>query len=128
MMPLFAVLFLLFFILIFGTVMLLIPPLLAKAGIGHKKAPSQVKSETYECGLPEQVSPHSRIPVKFYLTAILFILFDVEIIFMYPWAAVFTEFVKAGNGVYILSVMGLFIFIFIYGLFWEIKSNALEWE
>jgi NADH-quinone oxidoreductase subunit A len=128
MMPLFAVLFLLAFILIFGVILLLVSPGLAKLGYGHKQVYHKIKSETYECGLPEQLSGHSKIPVKFYLTAILFILFDIEIIFMYPWAATFIDFVKAGHGVYILSVMGFFLLIFIYGLFWEIKSKALEWE
>ncbi len=128
MMPLFAALFLFAFVAVFGTVLLLVPPLLAKAGVGHKRVPSKVKSETYECGLPEQLSGHSKVSVKFYLTAILFILFDIEIIFMYPWAVSFQEFLKQGQGVYILSVMGVFLLIFIYGLFWEIKSKALEWE
>lgn len=127
-MPLFAVLFLFIFILIFGAVLLLIPTLLAKAGIGQKATSTKVKSETYECGLPEQITGHSKISVKFYLTAILFILFDIEIIFMYPWAVSFQEFVKSGNGTYALVVMGVFLLIFIYGLVWEIKSKALEWE
>lgn len=127
-MPLFAVLFLFVFILLFGTVLLLIPPLLAKAGIGQKRKDSKVKSEAYECGLPEQTTGQSKISVKFYLTAILFILFDIEIIFMYPWAVSFQEFVKNGSGTYILIVMGIFLLLFIYGLIWEIKSKALEWE
>ncbi|MCB0350158.1 MAG: NADH-quinone oxidoreductase subunit A [Bdellovibrionales bacterium] len=127
-MPLFAVLFLLVFILIFGTVLLLVTPLLAKVGLGQKPKASAVKSETYECGLPEQVTGNSKISVKFYLTAILFILFDIEIIFMYPWATAFVDFVKDGHGLYILGTMGFFLLIFIYGLFWEIKSKALEWE
>lgn len=128
MTPLFAALFLFVFILLFGAILLLVPPLLAKSGLGQKKIPNKVKSETYECGLPEQLTGHSKISVKFYLTAILFILFDIEIIFMYPWAVTFIDFVKEGNGLYILGVMGLFLLVFIYGLFWEIKSKALEWE
>jgi NADH-quinone oxidoreductase subunit A len=128
MMPLFAALFLFAFVLAFGSILLLVPPLLAKLGLAHKPVYSAVKSETYECGLPEQVTGHSKIPVKFYLTAILFILFDIEIIFMYPWAASFLEFVDQGHGLYILGVMGVFLLVFIYGLFWEIKSKALEWE
>ncbi len=128
MMPLFAVLFLFAFIILFGFVLLMVPPLLAKIGISQKRKFSKVKSETYECGLPEQLSGHSKVSVKFYLTAILFILFDIEIIFMYPWAATFIDFVKAGQGAYILGTMGFFLLIFIYGLFWEIKSKALEWE
>jgi NADH-quinone oxidoreductase subunit A len=127
-MPLFAALFLFVFVAVFGAVLLLVPPLLAKLGIGHKQVHSKVKSETYECGLPEQLTGHSKISVKFYLTAILFILFDIEIIFMYPWAVSFLDFVKSGDGLYAFSVMGIFLLIFIYGLFWEIKSKALEWE
>lgn len=127
-MPLFTALFLFIFIIVFGAILLMVPSLLAKLGWSHKKTKSIVKSETYECGLPEQVTGHSKVPVKFYLTAILFILFDIEIIFMYPWAATFIDFVKEGHGLYILSVMGIFLLVFIYGLFWEIKSKALEWE
>jgi NADH-quinone oxidoreductase subunit A len=128
MTPLFTVLALFIFILLFGTVLILVPPLLAKIGVGHKAVPSQVKSETYECGLPEQLTGHSKLPVKFYLTAILFILFDIEIIFMYPWAVALSDFIAAGSGPYILGAMGVFLAVFIYGLVWEIKSNALEWE
>lgn len=128
MTPLFAALFLFVFVLVFGAVLLLVPPLLAKVNVGHKPIVNAVKSETYECGLPEQLTGHSKVPIKFYLTAILFILFDIEIIFMYPWAVAFVDFVKKGDGVYILGAMGFFLLIFIYGLFWEIKSKALEWE
>lgn len=127
-MPLFAALFLFVFILIFGGVLLLVPPLLAKAGVGQKAVTTKVKSETYECGLPEQITGQSKVSIKYYLTAILFILFDIEIIFMYPWAVSFQDFVSKGDGVYMLSVMGIFLLVFIYGLVWEIKSKALEWE
>jgi NADH-quinone oxidoreductase subunit A len=96
--------------------------------LGPKLKQSKVKLEAYECGLPEQASGNTKVPVKFYLTAILFILFDIEIIFMYPWAVAFLDFVRTGAGLYILEVMGVFMLIFIYGLFWEIKSNALDWE
>ncbi len=92
------------------------------------KVKSTVKDSTYECGLDVQTTGHTQIPVKFYLTAILFILFDIEIIFMYPWAVTYLDFVDNGAGLYILGVMGAFLFIFIFGLFWEIKSRALEWD
>ncbi len=123
MMPLFAALALFFFVLIFGLFLVWVSGLL-----GPRLKQSAVKLEAYECGLPSQETGNTKIPVKFYLTAILFILFDIEIIFMYPWAVSFIEFVKAGAGLYILGVMGVFLTVFIYGLFWEIKSNALEWE
>ncbi len=122
-MPLFAALVLLLFVIIFGSVLLLVAGLLSS-----RAKPSKVKSEAYECGLPEQVTGNTKIPVKFYLTAILFILFDIEIIFMYPWAVSFRDFASRGAGPYIAGVMGVFLLIFIFGLFWEIKSHALEWE
>ncbi len=123
MMPLFAALVLLLFVIIFGSVLLLVAGLLSS-----RAKPSKVKSEAYECGLPEQVTGNTKIPVKFYLTAILFMLFDIDIIFMYPWAVSFRDFASRGAGPYIAGVMGVFLLIFIFGLFWEIKSHALEWE
>lgn len=128
MTPLYAALGLFAFVFVFGVILILVPPLLAKIGIAQKPVPNAVKSETYECGLPEQRSGSSKIPVKFYLTAILFILFDIEIIFMYPWALTFNDFVGQGEGLYIFGAMAFFLLVFIYGLVWEIKSKALEWE
>ena len=84
--------------------------------------------EIYECGIPEQEKKDTKISVKFYLTAILFILFDIEIIFMYPWAVHFKEFIAAGAGPFVFISMAVFLAIFIFGLWWEIKSKALEWD
>jgi NADH-quinone oxidoreductase subunit A len=123
MTPIFAALALFIFVVLFGMLIVFLGSL-----FGPKNKGSKVKSETYECGLPEQLTGHTKIPVKFYLTAILFILFDIEIIFMYPWAVSLIDGTEAGAGVYMLAVMGVFLAIFIYGLFWEIKSRALEWE
>lgn len=96
--------------------------------VGPKPKYSEAKDSTYECGLPAQESGNSKISVKFYLTAILFILFDIEIIFMYPWAIAYGDFIAEGQGLYIFGAMGIFLLIFIFGLIWEIKSKALEWE
>ena len=123
MMSLVGVLVLFAFVLLFGAGLLA-----AVALLGPKPNDDEVKNQTYECGLPEQLTGHSKIPIKFYLTAILFILFDIEIIFMYPWAISMGDFMDAGHTTYILGAMGFFLLIFIFGLFWEIKSNALEWE
>jgi NADH-quinone oxidoreductase subunit A len=123
MTPLFAVLALFVFVLLFGCALIWVASL-----FGPKLPDDPVKLAAYECGLPEQTTGHSKMPVKFYLTAILFILFDIEIIFMYPWAITFGDFIDAGAGLYLLGVMGIFILVFIYGLIWEIKSRALEWE
>lgn len=123
MIPLFAALALLVFVALFGIFL----EFVAKS-LGTRAPSTKIKSEAYECGLPEQVTGNTKMPVKFYLTAILFILFDIEIIFMYPWAVSFSDFLNRGAGMYIAGVMGFFLLIFVYGLFWEIKSRALEWE
>lgn len=84
--------------------------------------------EPYECGIPGQEKKDTKVSVKFYLTAILFILFDIEIIFMYPWAVTFKDSIVSGQGAFVLISMMIFIAIFIFGLFWEVKSKALEWD
>ena len=86
------------------------------------------KSRPYECGIKEEAKTNSRVPVQFYLTAILFILFDIEIIFLYPWAISFIDFIQKGEGLSVLLAMVLFLIIFIYGLFWEVSSKALKWN
>lgn len=123
-MPLGGVIFIITFITIFGCAMLL---LAKKLGIVAKRR-SSIKYEIYECGIPEIEKKDTKISVKFYLTAILFILFDIEIIFMYPWATSYRDFIQSGAGMYALISMGIFIAIFIFGLFWEVKSKALEWD
>lgn len=100
----------------------------ASAIFGPKRVLSKSKMMPYESGLPGQDTGDSKISVKFYLTAILFIMFDLEIVFMYPWALNFKDFIDQGLGLYVLGAMGIFVGLFIFGLIWEIKSKALEWE
>ena len=98
------------------------------AKAGPKPKQTDMKRDSYECGLEVQETGHSKIPVKFYLTAILFILFDIEIIFMYPWALYYNDAIADGVGLQIMLSMLVFLIIFIVGLFWEVKSKALEWD
>lgn len=123
MAELLPVLLLFVFVVIFGLAIVLVSSLL-----GPRTKQSKTKQTAYECGMEGEGAETTKVPIKFYLTAILFILFDIEIIFMYPWALSFSEFIEAGHGMYILSVMAVFLLVFIFGLFWEIKSKALEWE
>ena len=123
MSPLIAIIFMCTFVLLFGSALLFVASIL-----GPKPKYSSVKDSSYECGLEVQETGHSKIPIKFYLTAILFILFDIEIIFMYPWAVTYLDFINEGHGLYIFSTMAIFLLIFIVGLIWEIKAKALEWE
>ncbi|MCB0411164.1 MAG: NADH-quinone oxidoreductase subunit A [Bdellovibrionales bacterium] len=112
------------FVIIFG---LLIVGVASLLGPKIKKI-DPTKFEPYECGLKGEGAESTRIPVKYYLTAILFILFDIEIIFMYPWAISYGDFIADGKGIYIFAAMAIFLAVFIVGLFWEIKSKALEWD
>ncbi len=123
-MPLGGVIFITLFIAAFGVILIY----LARWTGGKAKKTSQAKFDIYECGIPVEEKKDTKISVKFYLTAILFILFDIEIIFMYPWAVNFRHFIKSGSGLLVFSSMGIFLIIFIYGLWWEIKSKALEWD
>lgn len=121
-MPLGGVLFIAVFVILFGCLLLFIS---SKTG---RRSYDPVKFESYECGIPVQEKKDTKISVKFYLTAILFIIFDIEIIFMYPWAVSFKEMINSGFGLFSLVSMMVFLILFIYGLFWEVKSKALEWD
>lgn len=85
--------------------------------------PTTRKTAPYESGMKPIGPAVRRLPVKFYLIAVLFILFDIEVIFFMPWAVVFRDL-----GFYGLAVMGLFFFILTVGLIYEWKKGALEWE
>ena len=80
------------------------------------------KDEPFECGERPIVSPHQRFSVKFYIVAMLFILFDVEAVFMYPWGALFTEL-----GWFGFVEMSTFIAILLVGLVYVWQKGALEW-
>lgn len=123
-MPLGGIIFITAVITLVGLLLLFV----ARKMGGRAVVTSVAKMEVYECGIPETEKKDTKISVKFYLTAILFILFDIEIIFMYPWAVNFRDFIKSGVGAYVFSSMLIFLGIFIYGLWWEIKSKALEWD
>lgn len=81
------------------------------------------KDKNFECGI-ESIG-NARIPfsVKYFLVAILFVLFDVEVIFMYPWAVNFREMGVAG-----FTKMGIFMFLLVVGFFYVMKKKGLEWE
>lgn len=130
-MPLGGVIFIIAFIAIFGTILIFLARFTGSfaAKRAHQSSRStEVKSEIYECGIEEIEKKDTKISVKFYLTAILFILFDIEIIFMYPWAVNFREFIATGAGTFVFVSMMIFLAVFIYGLWWEVKSKALEWD
>lgn len=85
--------------------------------------PSFRKNAPYESGMKPIGPAVRRIPIKFYLVAVLFIIFDIEVIFFMPWAVTMREL-----GVYGLIVMGVFTLILVVGFIYEWKKGALEWE
>jgi len=93
---------------------------------GQRAKGNYIKDKAYECGLPMEGKPHPKFAVKFYLTAMLFILFDIEVVFLIPWTFVYREFLA--NHIPILGPMAFFLFVLILGLFYEVRKGALEWE
>ncbi|MDG2168856.1 MAG: NADH-quinone oxidoreductase subunit A [Opitutales bacterium] len=87
---------------------------------------SRFKGTPYECGVPSEGITHTRFSVKFYVTAMLFILFDIEIVFLIPWAVIYRDFVS--QSIPILLPILFFFVVLIVGLFYEMKKGALEWE
>ena len=91
--------------------------------IGAKRSLTAVKAEAFECGNPPSGSAWGRFSVKFYLTAILFLVFDVEVVFLYPWAV---ELRKLGMFGFIEALV--FIAILLVGLIYAWQRGALDWD
>jgi len=87
----------------------------------HK--PSPAKAAPYECGITPERLPDERFPVKFYLIAMLFIIFDVEIVFFYPWAVIFRELRLFG-----LAEMGVFVGLLLVAYVYIWQRGGLDWE
>ena len=95
---------------------------------GARAKNTLVKSSSYECGIPASKDKSSRFPVQFFLTGILFIIFDIEIIFMYPFAVAYRNFLGSEQALGILLGMGIFLLLFLFGLWWEVKTKGLDWK
>jgi NADH-quinone oxidoreductase subunit A len=87
-----------------------------------------IKQSAYESGMDPVGTAHERYSVKFYLVAMIFIVFDVEVVFMYPWAVSFQEFIDAGAALGVLLVVCFFILILGVGLLYDIKKGGLEFD
>lgn len=110
-------LFLFIVVLVVGGVMFLIGHFLAK------KTPNAEQATPFECGNDSTGARNIKLDVKFYLTAILFVVFDIEVVFIYPWAALFKQLGWTG-----LATMGAFIAALGVALAYCWKKGALEWE
>ena len=101
--------------------------IIGSALIGKKVRNASPRRDTpYECGMPIITDAHSRFSVKFYLVAMLFILFDIEVVFLYPWAVVFDH---PGLSVgLVLGEMLAFIVILFAGWIYMVKKGVLSWQ
>jgi NADH-quinone oxidoreductase subunit A len=108
----------------FSAVALLFSVLLGKAG--RRNA---AKDAPYECGMPVQSASATtpRFSVKFYLVAMLFILFDIEVVFMFPWAVVYNEFIAAHHFIIFWSMLG-FVAVLTTGYVYAIMKGVLDWR
>lgn len=94
--------------------------------LGKSGRRTRTKDSAYECGMVAQGEGQPRFSVKFYLVAMLFILFDLEIVFMYPWAVVYRE--AVGQSQVILWSMLSFVSILMVGYVYALKKGALDWK
>jgi NADH-quinone oxidoreductase subunit A len=108
----------------FAVAAMVIGVLLGANALLSPRRRNPVKDEPFECGNPASgpVLGH-RVPVRFYLTAILFIVFDVEVVFMYPWAVLARQLGPAG-----LAEMLLFVLVLALGLVYAWRRRAFEWD
>ena len=110
-------------IFIFLAIALLFPTVtIIAAKLIRPSAPSLTKLEAYECGIKAASDSRGRYTVRFYIIAILFVIFDVETIFLFPWAVRYRTL-----GWFGVSEVGVFLAILIVGYVWAVKKRALEW-
>ncbi len=87
------------------------------------KRKTKEKETTYESGMEPYGSARERFSIKFYMVAVSFIVFDIEVVFMYPWAV---QMQKLGMGAF--AAMSIFIVILLIGLYYEIKKGGIQWD
>ncbi len=116
-------------IIILGAVALAfaVGTLIASVVFGKRGRRSKIKDTAYECGMLPIGEGNARFSIKFYLVAMLFILFDVEVVFLYPWAVVYKE-QLAQNANLIFGSMMVFLGLFTVGFIYEIKKKAFDWK
>ena len=95
--------------------------------LGRVGRRTPAKDMAYECGMPVREAAAPRFSVKFYLVAMLFILFDIEVVFMVPWAVVYRDFLAQHGSIIFWSMAG-FISVLTVGYVYAIKKGALDWR
>lgn len=92
-----------------------------------KKSNEKLKMAPYECG-PVPIKQPAKISHHFFIIALLFVLFDIEVVFMIPWAVVYKSFVASGAGLFVFIEMLSFVLLLVIGLIYAWKKEALRWQ
>lgn len=92
------------------------------------KDPRRLKGSVYECGIPVRGDVQVRFFVRFFLIALLFLLFDLEAVFLYPWAILYRSFLDGGRVLFALGEMGAFVTVLVVGFVYVWKKGGLEWQ
>src|SRR3974390_726970 len=87
----------------------------------------EAKFQPYECGIPPESNARGRYSARFYIVAMLFVVFDVETLFLFPWGILFRGWVAAHMGAFALVSMFVFLGILLIGYVWLYKKDALDW-
>ena len=101
--------------------------LLGSVILGQRARRNRAKDTAYECGMIPVGDGSSRMSVKFYLVAMLFILFDIEVIFLYPWAVVYKEMLKTDANLIFGSMLSFMAILFV-GYLYAVKKRAFDWK
>lgn len=101
--------------------------LFASALAGKTGKRYKIKDTPYECGMLPVGEGNTRLSVKFYLVAMLFILFDIEVVFLYPWAVVYRDMLKTSPDL-IFGAMVSFLGVLFVGYFYALKKGAFDWK
>lgn len=94
--------------------------------LGQRAAKNPIKDSPYECGMLSDNNPHPRFSVKFYVAAMLFILFDIEVVFLIPASLIYRDFIASNISLFLPLIF--FLIVLTLGLFYELKKGALNWD
>jgi NADH-quinone oxidoreductase subunit A len=116
-------------VLIFALIVLSFPvlALLVFKLIRPESRGGPAKFEPYECGIPAESNARGRYSARFYVVAMLFVVFDVETIFLFPWAILYRSWIFLHRGAFALISMVVFLGILLIGYIWLYKKGALDW-
>ncbi len=92
------------------------------------RRPDPLKETTYECGIPPRGTVQIRFFVRFFLVALMFLLFDLEAVLLYPWVLLYGDFLSAGQAAFALGEISVFLAVVVVGLVYVWKKGGLEWQ